>query len=157
MCLCVVFTLSRYFYPTTPVHPQSVLILHSREIQILGSQTVKQSKPVAIHQFKASEILAHRVQEHNQTSRALQKREKKNEIRKILKAKSQRRKENKAKKTTGYRRCDARASERNGRASIARGTPCVLKRNRYLLHRQNNTKKPTATTAVARKKQTQRR
>ena len=29
--MCVVFTLNRCFYPTTSVHPVSVLILHPRE------------------------------------------------------------------------------------------------------------------------------
>ena len=46
--------------------------------------------------------------------------------------------------------CDARKSERKGKAAIAKGTPCVLKRNRSLLHGQNNTKKIAA---VARTKQ----
>ena len=41
----VVFTLNRYFYPTTlAVHPVSVLILHPREIQIMWSQTVRKRK-----------------------------------------------------------------------------------------------------------------
>ena len=36
--------LHRSFYPTSSVHPVSVLILHPREIQIMWSQTVKQRK-----------------------------------------------------------------------------------------------------------------
>ena len=43
--MCVCFTLNRSFYPTTSVHPVSVLILHAREIQVLWSQTVRQRKP----------------------------------------------------------------------------------------------------------------
>ena len=41
----VVFALNRSFSPMTSVHPESVPILHPREIQIVWSQTVKQSKP----------------------------------------------------------------------------------------------------------------
>ena len=43
--------------------------------------------------------------------------------------------------------CDARISERKGKerkGKASRGTPYVLKRNRYVLHGQNNTKKITA-------------
>ena len=41
----VVFTLNRFFYPTASVHAESVLILHPTEIQIMWSQTVKQTRP----------------------------------------------------------------------------------------------------------------
>lgn len=30
--VCIVFTVSRSFYPTTPLHPKSVPILHPREV-----------------------------------------------------------------------------------------------------------------------------
>ena len=43
---------------------------------------------------------------------------------------------------------NARISESKAKAAIARGTPYVLKRNRYLLHGQNNAE----ITAVARTK-----
>ena len=44
--VCVVFTLSRSFYPATSVHPVPVLILHPREIQnSVVTDPVKQSKP----------------------------------------------------------------------------------------------------------------
>ena len=39
-----VFTLNRPFYPSSSVHPVSVLIPHPREILILWSQTVRQRK-----------------------------------------------------------------------------------------------------------------
>ena len=35
-CVHVDFTSNNSFYPTTSVHPESVLILHPMEIQILG-------------------------------------------------------------------------------------------------------------------------
>ena len=44
ICVCVVFTFSRSFFPTTSVHPVSVLILHPREIQMLWSQTEIEKK-----------------------------------------------------------------------------------------------------------------
>ena len=58
-------------YPTTSLHPVSVLILHPREIQliIMWSHTVRQCKPNNRNQsrYKASEMLAYRVREHNKT------------------------------------------------------------------------------------------
>ena len=44
ICHVVVFTLNRSFYPASSVHPVSVLIPYPREILILWSQTVRQSK-----------------------------------------------------------------------------------------------------------------
>ena len=57
--VCVVFTLSRSFYPMPSVHPVSVLILYPREIQIMTSQTVRQRKPktTATYEGKAIKIL----------------------------------------------------------------------------------------------------
>ena len=59
--MCVVFLLNGIM---------SVLILHPREIQILWSQTVRQSKnkTTAFNPGKASEMLAYLVREHNKTS-----------------------------------------------------------------------------------------
>ena len=37
--VCVVFILNRSFYPTTSVHPVSVLVLHPKEIQNMWSQS----------------------------------------------------------------------------------------------------------------------
>ena len=37
--MCVVFTLNRYFYPTTSVHPVPVLI-HPGEMEIMWSQAL---------------------------------------------------------------------------------------------------------------------
>ena len=60
-------------YPTS-LHPVSVLTIHSinREIQliIMLSQTVRQSKPNNRNpsRYKASEMLAYRVREHNKTA-----------------------------------------------------------------------------------------
>ena len=77
MYACVVFTPNRSFYPTTSsVHPESVLILNPREMEILWSKmtTVKQStinQTVGIHQGKkASEVLACRVSYENTTKQA---------------------------------------------------------------------------------------
>ena len=89
MCVvCVVFTLNRSFYPTTSVHPVSVLIVHPREIEIMWSHTVRQrkTKTTAINQGKASEMLAYLVRQHNKTS----------QTRKIRKLRTK-----KAKKPTG--------------------------------------------------------
>ena len=44
-CARVVFTFNCSFYPASSVHPVSVLIPHPREIFILRSQIVRQSKP----------------------------------------------------------------------------------------------------------------
>ena len=54
--VCVVFTLNRSFYPTTSVHPVSVLIVHPREIQILWSQTVRQGKPKQPQLIKVKQV-----------------------------------------------------------------------------------------------------
>ena len=48
----VVFTLNRSFYPTTSVHPVSVLI-HPREIHIMWSDCERKTKSTAINQGKA--------------------------------------------------------------------------------------------------------
>ena len=61
--------------------------------------------------------------------------------------KRRKRKEKRKQGKTNDRRpekCDARRSERKGKAAMARGTPYVLKRNRYKLHGLNNTKKIAA-------------
>ena len=51
--VCVVFILNRSFYPSTSVHPVSVLILHPREIQITWSQTeTEKTKAATINQVK---------------------------------------------------------------------------------------------------------
>ena len=42
--MCVVFALNRFFYPTTLAHPVSVPSFHPGGIQIMLSQTVRQSK-----------------------------------------------------------------------------------------------------------------
>ena len=48
LLIVVVFTLNRYFYPTTSAEPPvSFLILHPRDIQITWSQTVRQRIPNA--------------------------------------------------------------------------------------------------------------
>ena len=64
------------------------------------------------------------------------------------KGKTQRRKgkkkENNAKQTTGVLKDVKMQEDRKGKAAIARRTPYVLERNRYLLHGQNYTKKITA-------------
>ena len=86
-------------------------------------------------------MLAYRVRDHNKTSQTIKK-EKKG-----AKKEEKKRKEKKKQGKTNDKRsekCDARRSERTGKAAIARGTPYVLKRNRYELHGQNNTKKITA-------------
>ena len=65
----VVLTSILSFFPTTSVHPVSVLILHpiNREIPVqivMWSQTVRQSKPNSRNSSKkgkASEVLAYRV------------------------------------------------------------------------------------------------
>ena len=56
-----------------------VLILHAREIQIMWSQILRNrvNQSVAIHHGKASEMLAYRVREHNQTSQNIKKKRKK--------------------------------------------------------------------------------
>ena len=140
--VCVVFTLNRCFYPTTSVHPESVSILHPEDTNyvVIDCETVKkQSQFIKVKQVK---VLAYRVREHSKTSQIIKKSEKKGEN----ENKNENKKENKKRKqskTNGRcsEECDARRSERKGKA--ARGTPCVLKRNRYLLHGQNNTKKIT--------------
>ena len=103
--MCVVFTLNRSFYPTTSVHPASVLILHPREIQIMWSQTVRQrknktainqgkasghrlrprkTKTTAINRGKASETLAYLVREHDKTSQTRKRRKRRNKKTKTL-------------------------------------------------------------------------
>ena len=83
--VCVV-TFNRSFYPTTSVHPVSVLI-HPREIQTLWSPTVRQrkTKTTAINQGKASEILAYLVREHNKKTSQTRKKRKKRTTRKKTK------------------------------------------------------------------------
>ena len=53
MCVSMVFTLNRSFYPTTSILPVSVRILHPREIQILSSDCeTEKSKASAIIKVK---------------------------------------------------------------------------------------------------------
>ena len=82
-------------------------------------------------------MLAYRVQEHNKTSQTIKKKRNKGK-----KKKKKKRIKVKQIKTSDRcsEECDAKRSERKGKAAIARGTPYVLKRNRYLLHGQNNKK-----------------
>ena len=99
MYTCVVFTSNRSFYPTTSVHPVSVLILHPREIQIMWSQTERKNKTTAINQGnKASEKLAYLVREYNKTS----------QTRKIRKTRTKKTK----KADRSSEECDVRKSER---------------------------------------------
>ena len=72
---CVVFILDHSFYSS--VHPASVLILHTRDIQIMWSETEGKTKTTAITPgTQACEMLAVYLREHNKTSQT-------REIRKI--------------------------------------------------------------------------
>ena len=102
---------------------------------------ISSSKPNSrnLSKGKASEVLAYRVREHNKiTSQTMTKKkreeeEKRKQIKQIKQIKQM--KQNKTNDRC-FEECDAISSERKGKVAIARGTPYVLRRNRYLLHGQ---------------------
>ena len=93
-------------------------------------------------------MLAYRVRERNKTSQTRRKKRETKRIKKMKKKKKRERERSKKQATgrwcTCSEECDARRSERKGKA-VRGGTDFnVLKRNGYLLlHGQNNTKKIT--------------
>ena len=94
VCVCCL-RIKPFFLPndvSTPSQSVSLLILHPREMQILWSHRNRVNHTVAIHQGKASEVLAYRVREHNETSQTMKKMEKK---------KGKKKRGKKEKKTTG--------------------------------------------------------
>ena len=62
----VVVTFNRPFHPTSTVHPVSVLILHSREIQFMWWQAVRQRKTKITDESRSgtNQVLTYRVREH---------------------------------------------------------------------------------------------
>ena len=69
MCCCL--HIDPYFYPTTSVHTESVLILHLRDIQIMCETDQYQTNTITLHQGKESEVLAYPARDHNKTYRAI--------------------------------------------------------------------------------------
>ena len=60
----VVFALNRSFYPTSAVHPVSVLILHPRKIQIITSDSETEKSEIANASRLANQVRTYRVREH---------------------------------------------------------------------------------------------